>query len=69
MKVSRFLPIVVTFPSVVIGAIAMKYNGIATIIWSQNLIGLLVIALISYYILPRKPKTEGKKAIMVISFK
>ena len=36
------------------------FNGISTIIWSQNIVGLLIAGFISYYMLQRKPKIRKR---------
>ncbi|WP_315122433.1 cell division protein [uncultured Clostridium sp.] len=50
-KLLNFIPLLVTTPVIVIGAIAMKYNNISTFIWGQNLACLMLMGLISYLIL------------------
>lgn len=62
MRLSGLLPLFIALPSVVIGSMAMHFNGISTIIWSQNIVGLLIAGFISYYMLQRKPKIERGKS-------
>ncbi|GAA0127138.1 hypothetical protein UT300019_30420 [Clostridium sp. CTA-19] len=51
LKLFNFIPIIMTAPAIVIGAIAMYYNRISNFVIIQNLIGLVIMGLISYYIL------------------
>lgn len=65
-----FLPLVVTLPSVVVGAIAMKFNGIPQMIFAQNLAYLLIAWLVSCFAVSIRHKTNKKislKIMMVIS--
>ena len=51
LKLFNFIPIIMTAPAIVIGTIAMYYNRISNFVIIQNLIGLVIMGLISYYIL------------------
>lgn len=51
LKLFNFIPIIITAPAIVIGTIAMYYNRISNFIIIQNIIGLVIMGLISYYLL------------------
>lgn len=51
LKLFNFIPIIMTAPAIVIGTIAMYYNRISNFIIIQNIIGLVIMGLISYYLL------------------
>lgn len=51
LKLFNFIPIIITAPAIVIGTIAMYYNRISNFIIIQNIIGLVIMGLISYCLL------------------
>ncbi|GAA0116206.1 cell division protein [Clostridium senegalense] len=53
LKLFNFIPIIITAPAIVIGTIAMYYNRISNFVIIQNIIGLVIMGLISYYLLSR----------------
>jgi cell division protein FtsW (lipid II flippase) len=60
-RTRNFIPLLITIPSVVIGAAAMYYNKVPTSIWAQNVAYLLIAGLISYFAVLSKPKARGSK--------
>lgn len=54
------LTFLISLPSVMLGAIAMYFNDVPILIWSQNIIILLLAGLISFLVLSREPKHKRK---------
>lgn len=57
----NFIPLLITIPSIVIGAAAMYYNKVPTSIWAQNAAYLVAAGLISYFVALSKPKVRGSQ--------
>lgn len=51
LKLLNFIPLIITIPSITIGAIAMYQNKISNIIWIQNIACLVIAGLISLLLL------------------
>ncbi|SNS72287.1 hypothetical protein SAMN05446037_101877 [Anaerovirgula multivorans] len=62
MKLRNFVPLIIAFPSVVIGAVAMHLNKISIGIWSQNIVALIISGFISYLFLKEKPKFSKRNS-------
>ncbi|MEW9096036.1 MAG: cell division protein [Clostridiaceae bacterium] len=63
---SKFAPLIIAFPSVIIGAIAMFINKIPIAIWGQNIICSMIAGLISYIVLSKKSKCKKIRANGII---
>lgn len=48
LRLANFTPLIITMPSITIGAIAMFYNKIPSFIWAQNMIFLALGGCISF---------------------
>jgi cell division protein FtsW (lipid II flippase) len=60
-RTRNFIPLLITMPSIVMGAAAMYYNKIPTSIWAQNVAYLVIAGLISYFVVLSKPKVIGSQ--------
>lgn len=49
-----FIPLIITMPSIAIGAIAMYHYKIPTFIWAQNIACLVIAGLISFFMISNK---------------
>lgn len=56
LRLLNFIPLIITIPSITIGAIAMYHNKISIIIWTQNIACLLIAGFISYCAVSNKIK-------------
>jgi cell division protein FtsW (lipid II flippase) len=63
-----FLPLVGAMPSVVVGAIAMKFHGIPQMIFGQNVACLLIAWLVSCFAVSIKHKTNKRNNLKVLMF-
>lgn len=57
----NFIPLLISIPSVVMGAAAMYYNKVPTSIWAQNVAYFVIAGLISYFVILSKPKVRGTR--------
>jgi len=65
---SKFTPLIITLPSIVIGVIAMFINKVSMVIWGQNIVCLIIVGLISYLILSKEyrfKKTKPESTIII----
>jgi cell division protein FtsW (lipid II flippase) len=62
------LPLVVTLPSVVVGAIAMKFHDVPQMIFGQNVACLLIAWLVSCFAVSIKHKTNKRNSLRVFMF-
>ena len=62
---SNFIPLVVSLPSIIIGAIVMSSNKVPIIIWGQNIGCLLILGSISCVLISKNLKL--KKGILPVS--
>lgn len=56
MKLRNLVPLIIVFPSVVIGAVTMYLNKIPIGIWSQNIVAIIISGFLSYLILKETPR-------------
>lgn len=56
----------IPLPAIIIGSLAMYINDVSINIWSQNIFGL-IIAMLLYYLISRKPKIIGNIFTIPIS--
>lgn len=68
MKLKNFVPVLLALPSVTIGVIAMYLNRIPLIIWSQNIVTLIILGLISYQYLKNKRRFREINSFGIIFF-
>ncbi|MDQ7092586.1 hypothetical protein REC12_03185 [Desulfosporosinus sp. PR] len=61
LKLQKFIPVIITMPSIILGAIAMFHNKISTLIWAQNIACLVVGGVISYFIVSSKWNIKASK--------
>lgn len=61
LRLLNFIPLIITIPSITIGAIAMYHNKISIIIWTQNIACLLIAGFISYFAVSNKIKMIRSK--------
>lgn len=54
LRLTNFIPLIITIPAITIGAIAMYHNKISTFIWAQNIACLVAAGLISYFVVSCK---------------
>ncbi|MGF7057020.1 hypothetical protein [Brassicibacter mesophilus] len=54
LRLLSFIPLIMTTPAITIGAVAMYYNKIPAFIWMQDIVCLLIIGLISYFVVSSK---------------
>lgn len=57
----NFISLIITIPSITIGAIAMYHNKISSFIWIQNIACLVIAGLISYFAVSNKFKMISRK--------
>ncbi|MGH4137118.1 cell division protein [Clostridium sp.] len=55
---SKFTPLFIAFPPIIIGVIAMFFNKVPMIIWGQNIACLIILGLVSYFILSKETKSK-----------
>ncbi len=65
-KLRYFVPLILASPSVIIGAIIMRFNNIPSLIFGQNIICLIAGWLISCFFIFSKPKIS--KNLLIIIF-
>ena len=63
---SKFTPLIITFPSIVIGITAMYINKVHMVIWGQNIVCLIIAGLISYFVLTKDYRVKKIKPICTI---
>jgi cell division protein FtsW (lipid II flippase) len=56
LRLLNFIPLIITIPSIVIGAVVMYHNKISIFIWTQNIACLIITGLISYFAVSNKFK-------------
>jgi cell division protein FtsW (lipid II flippase) len=61
LRLLNFIPLIITIPSITIGAIAMYHNKISIIIWTQNIACFLIAGFISYFAVSNKIKMIRSK--------
>ncbi len=70
LKLHKFIPVIITMPSITLGAIAMFHNKISALIWTQNIACLVIVGLISYFIVSNKWNIKASKyngiAILIV---
>lgn len=54
LRLVNYIPLIITFPSIFIGALTMYNNKVPTYIWAQNIACFAVAALISYFVISNK---------------
>lgn len=54
LRLINFVPLMITIPSVTIGAIAMYHNKVSSSIWIQNIVCLVIAGLISCFAVSNK---------------
>lgn len=62
---SNFIPLVIAFPSIIIGAITMFSNKVPIIIWGQNIGCLLILGSISCVLISRKSKIKKRNSTSI----
>lgn len=62
---SNFIPLVISLPSIIIGAIAMFSNKVPIIIWGQNIGCLLILGSISSVLISRKSKIKKRNSTSI----
>jgi cell division protein FtsW (lipid II flippase) len=63
-----FLPLAVALPSVVVGAIAMKFHGISQMIFGQNVAYLIITWLVTCVAMSIKHNTNKRNSLIVMMF-
>lgn len=63
-----FLPLAVALPSVIVGAIAMKFHGIPQMIFGQNVACLIIAWLVTCVAISIKHKTKKSNSLIVMVF-
>jgi hypothetical protein len=48
-RITNFIPLIITIPSIFIGVVAMFYNKVPAFIWAQNIAYLVIVGMISYF--------------------
>ncbi|GAA4271798.1 hypothetical protein U6A24_14505 [Aquimarina gracilis] len=63
----RILPMLFMTPSIVLGVFTMYYHNVSSSIWLQNLAGLIMVSIFSYFILShhKLPKTNSSIVILL----
>jgi cell division protein FtsW (lipid II flippase) len=54
LKLMNFFPLIITIPSIAIGALTMSHNKVSIFIWAQNIACLVLLGLISYFVVSNK---------------
>jgi len=54
LRLINFVPLMITIPSITIGAIAMCHNKVSSSIWIQNIVCLVIAGLISCFAVSNK---------------
>ncbi|MBM7868608.1 cell division protein FtsW (lipid II flippase) [Clostridium pascui] len=60
-RITNFIPLIFTIPSISIGVITMYYNKVPAFIWAQNIACLVIIGMISYFLVSNKFNIRGSK--------
>lgn len=61
LRLINLIPLIITLPSISIGAVAMYNNKVSTFIWGQNIACFVIAALISYFVISNKFKTRSSR--------
>lgn len=54
LKLINFIPLIISTPSITIGALVMYHNKVSIFIWMQNIACLIIAGLISYFVVTNK---------------
>jgi hypothetical protein len=60
-RITNFIPLIITIPSISIGVAAMYYNKVPAFIWAQNIAYLVIIGMSSYFVVSSKFNIGGSK--------
>ncbi|MFT8351150.1 hypothetical protein [Clostridium saccharoperbutylacetonicum] len=61
LRMTNFIPLMITMPSILIGVVAMYYNKVPFFIWAQNIVCLVMAEMISYFVVSSKFDIIGNK--------
>lgn len=59
LRLTNFIPLIFTIPSILIGVIAMYHSKVPIITWAQNIACLVVAGLISFFVVLSKYKKRS----------
>lgn len=68
LRLLRFIPFIVTLPSVMIGVIAMRFHGVPVFTYGQNIFCLVITGIISYFVISAKAKGKFENFANVTPF-
>ncbi|WP_459479610.1 cell division protein [Clostridium saccharoperbutylacetonicum] len=61
LRMTNFIPLMITMPPILIGVVAMYYNKVPFFIWGQNIVCLVMVGMISYFVVSNKFNIIGNK--------
>lgn len=68
LRMKNFISLMITMPPILIGVVAMYYNKVPFFIWVQNIVCLVMVGMISYFVVSSKFNIIGNKFYYKSSF-